>query len=279
MGGITIEELGMKFVDACMKLYWGPCWYPALFAIGLIATLIWGRKKSSMIFIGCTAVLFLTVYNPVVVKYIIAKLGFDKEYYRFIWLLPVIPGVAYYGVKAVCLFPKRWMKAAAAAVLLGIFVLFGNPLDRVVNNFAFAENIYKVPDELIQVCGIIHENQNNPEQMARVVFDGTLNNKVRQYDASMRLIISRNSSIYRAGSTVTGVYDENSDGYKRQKALLDVVDYQLYDDMEAFKKALQETRTEFVVVSKNEELQKVLEENDCERIGETVSYNIFRFVG
>ena len=100
MGGITIEELGMKFVDACMKLYWGPCWYPVLFAIGLIATLIWGRKKSSMIFIGCSAVLFLTVYNPVVVKYIIAKLGFDKEYYRFIWLLPVIPGVAYYGVKA-----------------------------------------------------------------------------------------------------------------------------------------------------------------------------------
>lgn len=78
MGGITIEELGMKFVDACMKLYWGPCWYPVLFAIGLIATLIWGRKKSSMIFIGCTAVLFLTVYNPVVVKYIIAKLGFDQ---------------------------------------------------------------------------------------------------------------------------------------------------------------------------------------------------------
>ena len=58
MGGITIEELGMKFVDACMKLYWGPCWYPVLFAIGLIATLIWGRKKSSMIFIGCSAVLY-----------------------------------------------------------------------------------------------------------------------------------------------------------------------------------------------------------------------------
>ena len=46
MGGITIEELGMKFVDACMKLYWGPCWYPVLFAIGLIATLIWDGKKA-----------------------------------------------------------------------------------------------------------------------------------------------------------------------------------------------------------------------------------------
>lgn len=279
MGGITIEELGMKFVDACMKLYWGPCWYPALFAIGLIATLIWGRKKNSMIFIGYTAVLFLTVYNPVVVKYIIAKLGFDKEYYRFIWLLPVIPGVAYYGVQAVGFFRKKWVKAAAVAVLTGIFVLLGNPLDRVVTNFAFAENIYKIPSELIQVCETIHENQKNQGKMARVVFDGTLNNEVRQYDASIRLIISRNASIYRAGSNVTGVYDENSNSYKRQKALLDVVDYQIYDDMEAFRKALKKTKTEFVVVSKNEELQKVLEENGCELIGETNTYNIFRFVG
>ncbi len=57
MGGITIEELGMKFVDACMKLYWGPCWYPVLFAIGLIATLIWGREKKLHDFywlLGCS---------------------------------------------------------------------------------------------------------------------------------------------------------------------------------------------------------------------------------
>ena len=47
MGGITIEELGMKFVDACMKLYWGPCWYPVLFAIGLIATLDLGTEKKA----------------------------------------------------------------------------------------------------------------------------------------------------------------------------------------------------------------------------------------
>ena len=277
MAGVTIEEMGMQFVSACMKIYWSSCWYPLLFAVGLLCTLIWGRRRSSRIFIGYTFFLLLTVYNPLVVKYLISKAKFENEYYRFIWILPVIPAVAYYGVRLVTVIRWKWLRPIMAVLVAAALIVLGNPLDGVVTNFAKAENIYKVPDDLRAICDVIHQNQEN--EAPRAVFDNDLNSIVRQYDASMRLIISRNSSIYRAGSTVTGVYDENSDGYKRQKALLDVVDYQLYDDMEAFKKALQETRTEFVVVSKNEELQKVLEENDCERIGETASYNIFRFVG
>ena len=132
MAGVTIEELGLKFVKACMKLYWGSWWYPFLFAVGLLCTLIWGRKKSSRIFIGYTVFLFLTVYNPVVVKYIIAKLDFENEYYRFIWILPVIPAIAYYGVSFVCAFKKRWLKAAAVIAVLGVFICLGNPLDGVV---------------------------------------------------------------------------------------------------------------------------------------------------
>ena len=46
MAGVTIQELGLRFVDACMRLYWGSCWYPLLFAVGLICTLVLGRNKS-----------------------------------------------------------------------------------------------------------------------------------------------------------------------------------------------------------------------------------------
>ena len=33
MAGVTIQVLGLRFVDACMRLYWGSCWYPLLFAV------------------------------------------------------------------------------------------------------------------------------------------------------------------------------------------------------------------------------------------------------
>ena len=32
MAGVTIEEMGLQFVSACMKIYWSSCWYPLLFA-------------------------------------------------------------------------------------------------------------------------------------------------------------------------------------------------------------------------------------------------------
>ena len=159
---------GTALVDACMRLYWGSCWYPLLFAAGLICTLVLGRKRKSGIFVGYTVFLLLTVYNPLVVKYLIAKVKFENEYYRFIWILPVIPAVAYYGVRLVTAFRKTWIKVLMAAAVLTGFVILGNPLDGVVTNFAMAENIYKVPNDLRAVCDVIHKNQEN--DFPRVVF-------------------------------------------------------------------------------------------------------------
>lgn len=110
MAGVQFRNWDCAFVDACMKLYWGPGWYPLLFAVGLICTLVLGRKRKSGIFVGYTVFLLLTVYNPLVVKYLIAKAKFENEYYRFIWILPVIPAVAYYGVRLVTAFRKTWIK-------------------------------------------------------------------------------------------------------------------------------------------------------------------------
>ena len=275
MAGVTIQELGLRFVDACMRLYWGSCWYPLLFAVGLICTLVLGRKRKSGIFIGYTVFMLLTVYNPLVVKYLIAKVKFENEYYRFIWILPVIPAVAYYGVRLVTAFRKTWIKVLMAAAVLTGFVILGNPLDGVVTNFAMAENIYKVPNDLRAVCDVIHQNQEN--DFPRVVFDGSLNSIVRQYDAGIATVISRNASIYRSGSTVAGNYDKNSSFYKRQKALLDVIDYHIYEDKEGFQAALKKSKTDFVVTQIGLVDHDFLTECGCELIAQTESCYIYRF--
>ena len=36
MAGVTIEELGLKFVKVCMKLYWGSWWYPLSFCYRIV---------------------------------------------------------------------------------------------------------------------------------------------------------------------------------------------------------------------------------------------------
>ena len=276
MAGITIQEMGLHFVGACMKLYWSSCWYPFLFIVGLVCTLIWGRRKSSRIFIGYTAFLMLTVYNPLVVKYLISRAKFENEYYRFIWIAPVIPAVAYYGVKFVTVFRKKWQRAVMTVLVLICFVVLGNPLNGVVRDFSMTENIYKVPDDLRAVCDVIHQNQN--DDLPRVIFDGSLNNIVRQYDAGIYTVISRNASIYRAGSTVAGNFDEDSTFYKRQKIFLDVIDYHIYDNKEEFKTALDKSQVDFVVTTVGQTDHDFLTDCGCELIAQTESHYVYKHI-
>ena len=276
MAGVTIQELGLRFVDACMRLYWSSCWYPLLFVVGLICTLIWGRKRNSRIFMGYTLFLLLTVYNPLVVKYMIPRFKFENEYYRFIWIIPVVPAVAYYGVRLVTMFKKKWLRVLLAIAVSVGFMILGNPLDGVVTNFAMTENIYKVPNDLRAVCDVIHQNQEN--DFPRVVFDNGLNSIVRQYDAGIATVISRNASIYRAGSTVAGTYDEDSSFYKRQKALLDVIDYHIYEDKEGFRSALKKSKTDFVVTLTEQTDNEWLTDCGCELIAQTESHLIYKYI-
>ena len=276
MAGVTIQELGLRFVDACMRLYWSSCWYPLLFVVGLICTLIWGRKRNSRIFIGYTLFLLLTVYNPLVVKYMIPRFKFENEYYRFIWIIPVVPAVAYYGVRLVTMFKKKWLRVLLAIAVSVGFMILGNPLDGVVTNFAMTENIYKVPNDLRAVCDVIHQNQEN--DFPRVVFDNGLNSIVRQYDAGIATVISRNASIYRAGSTVAGTYDEDSSFYKRQKALLDVIDYHIYEDKEGFRSALKKSKTDFIVTLTEQTDNEWLTDCGCELITQTESHLIYKYI-
>ena len=132
-----------------------------------------------------------------------------------------------------------------------------------------------MPNDLRAVCDVIHQNQEN--DFPRVVFDGSFNSIVRQYDAGIATVISRNASIYRSGSTVAGNYDENSSFYKRQKTLLDVIDYHIYEDKEGFRAALKKSKTDFVVTQIGLVDHDFLTECGCELIAQTESCYIYRF--
>ena len=101
MAGVTIEELGLRFVQICMENYWSGCLLPVFFLAGILWDIFYRRRKESRVFLYYLVFLALTVYNPVLVKYVIPKVHFESEYYRFIWILPVIPGAAYYAVRIV----------------------------------------------------------------------------------------------------------------------------------------------------------------------------------
>ena len=173
MAGLSIKENGLQFVWLCLQNYWGSCLFLLFFAAGILWSLFCHRKQEARIFLGYAVFLILTAYNPFLVSYLVPKIDFENEYYRLFWILPVLPGVAYYAVRLIFALKKRWTKILLTLVFCVVLAAAGTPLQGVVQNFALAENIYKVPNDLRAVCDVIHEDYG--KEQPRVIFDGSLN--------------------------------------------------------------------------------------------------------
>lgn len=275
MADVTIKELGLRFVQVCLEQYWGGCLFLLLFAAGIIWSLICHRKKEAMIFLGYTVFLVLTVYNPFFVKYVVPKVNFENEYYRFFWLLPVVPAVAYYAVRLMFAVKNKWGKALMALVLAGVIIASGTPIPGVTQDFALADNLYKVPDDLRAACSVIHAD--SEKENPRVVFSNDLNPLARQYDASLRLVLNRNAVLYRAGSTVAGKVNEKSSWYRRQRVIMDVVYYEQKVRLKKFRFVLRKTRTDYLVLPLTLTNHEFIRKAGCEPIAQTEHHVIYRF--
>ena len=274
MADVTIEEYGLRFVQECFGRYWENLWIPLLFLAVLLWCLFFHRKQVPIVFAGCTVFLCLTVYNPLFVKYLVPTLGFENEYYRFFWILPVIPMLAYYGARLVDSAKKRWYKAAFCLLLTGMLILAGNPAPGAAGGFALPQNLYKVPNDLSAVCSVIHQDQGmeNP----RVVFEENLNLLARQYDPSIELVLNRDYILYRAGNTVAGKANEKSASYQNQKAIMDVVFYEERIPVEEFQKALQKLRADYLVVYASRGIHDYLGQAGCVQVTVTGEYAVYR---
>ncbi len=287
MAGVTIEETGLRFVELCMKNYWGGCLFLALFMAGILSSIvcyagekITGKGKGkkalhpSSVMVWMTVILFCTVYNPYLVRWIIPRLNFENEYYRFFWILPVIPGTAYYLVRLIFIFRSGFLRVGAAFLAAVLLIELGTPLEGVVTNFAPVENIYKVPDGLVEACAIIHEDSD--EEHPRVVFDKELNIMARQYDPSLSLVLGRDAVLYRDGSQVVTV-DPTRLVYRRQKVIMDRLYFGEKIKRYRFKRALIKTRTDYLVLKKGAGGRRFLKRAGCRVIGRSGDYLVYRF--
>ncbi|MCI6005052.1 MAG: hypothetical protein SOY73_13800 [Blautia sp.] len=274
MAGVKVQELGLRFVRVCAEQYWGTCMFPVLFVIGILWSLFCHKKQTARIFLCYAVFLGLTVYNPLFVKYIIPKMNFEDEYYRFFWILPVIPGVAYYAVRIISSGKKKYQRMIAAVIAVAVIMLTGSPMQGIVRNYAMAENLYKVPNDLRAVCSIIHEDSES--ENPRVVFDIGLNFVARQYDASILLVLNRDAVLYRAGSQVIKMNPEKI-SYQRQKAIMDVVYYSEDVDMDVFREALIARKTDYLVVPVTNLKHDYIKACGCEAIAQTEERVVYRF--
>lgn len=276
MAGISIAETGLRYVWETLKVYWGTSIpFFVYFLMGLVWTAVDRKQKEARIFWYYTIVLGLTVYNPFLVRRLVPKLIEDTVYYRFFWVLPVTIAVAYYMTRLVFRRPGRWRKLAVAAVLLVLIGATTSANDTVLGHLQLPSNLYKVPDEVVQACALIHEDFEGEEE-PKAVFTFDLEVYVRQYDASIRLSIDRETRLYYNGSQTVG-NPESSKSYKRKKRILDVINSAEEVPVKQFQRAMHQTRTRYLVIPAEYSCHDYLKEAGCEAFGEAGDYIVYRY--
>lgn len=132
------------------------------------------RKDRRILFVYVPVILLLLYFNPLFAGLFCSLLG-SEIYFRICWLLPVIVVIAY---TAVCIWErlkgkKQLLFGVAAAALIAVSgkLVYDNPL------YSRAENIYHVPDSVVQLCDAIVV----PGREVMAVFPRELLLYVRQY--------------------------------------------------------------------------------------------------
>lgn len=245
----------------------------------LVLIYIWFQKDKEKIqmLIPMSVFLAATVFNFLVMEYLVIPLGLDTEWYRMYWLVPVIPVTAYGAVELIRMQENKIRKWVIAALCIMCIYLCGQPVWKLGYNLQ--DNEYKVRDSLIEIVEIIRQDRQG--DTARVLFPSEYYiYEVRQYDASILMATGRDmamSAVRKAQNGEEIIFSENP-GERVQQELAAANMCNKRVDPEVLKADLAATGTEYVVCDSKTDSEAWFEEAGCAEIGGGGQYKVLKVV-
>lgn len=269
MQTITVGEFGIKYLSKCLEAYFEGYAYLFLMLLVLLCILLWGSELEKKIFLPPSLCLLLTIFNPIVPVVMNHIFDVNKEYYRFFWIAPIVIIIAFGAVKVVLL-QKGALKYIVSIALIVLIVATGRFV--YAQGYIKSPNIYKMPDEIIEISEMIHNDSKG--EYPRAIFEYDYEMSIRQYDPKILLTIGRDEYINAISGYVT-LDDVYSDENHYNKVLY-VVALHTPIDEEDFIKGLTETNTRYVVVTTDERVMcPYLEHAGLRLVGSTQNHSVY----
>lgn len=137
-------------------------------------------------------VLCVLVTEPHIYQFL-QKYMLGKTYWRLFWIIPVMPVIA---CAAVDIVGRIRRKTTAALALGGILFLIAGCGSLVYGHsqtsFSKAENAYKIPQRVVDVCQFLLELDEQP----RIVAEPSIYLYARQYSADIQMMYGRDEDGY-----------------------------------------------------------------------------------
>ena len=271
MQGVNVFENGIGYLMKCLNLYTSGTGYFVMYLLCVMLILAVGSKRDRELFLPQAVALLVTVYNPLFPLLIDRVFDVSSEYYRLFWIAPVIILVPYVATRLIFDLSPGRIRGAVAALVAIMFLMGGNFVYG--KGIDIAENIYKIPDELITISQIIHEDADS--EYVRAFFEYEYNMEIRQYDPKMLLCIDREEYIYAMNYSYT---DEMlADEETPTNALLALLIRNQKISAEQFTDALERTDTEYVVLTKGHPQASFVKKAGLHEIGDTASHIIYKY--
>ena len=202
--GINMYGIFMESV-VIFKNYMGGRYLAVLFLLALAYLFAAEKdKKRRALFLYMPLSLLLLFFFPIFRKVFVRLMGDGDTYYRVLWLIPMGVITAYGAIKLVGRLYERkraWagravFAAAAALVVMGGKYVYGSQY------MSKAENMYHLPQHVIDICDLIAPEEGEPRVWA--VFPTDLVYFVRQYDTNIQLLYGREMDVI-ASCVIGGV--------------------------------------------------------------------------
>ncbi|WP_029232789.1 hypothetical protein [Butyrivibrio sp. VCB2006] len=226
-------------------------------AIYLVATEKSIKKK---IVLGIIPLLILVGFLLPVTKiaYVAAFDEGSDTYYRLLWLIPTYVTIAFAACKLIFSLKKSIYQRIAFVAVLAVIAISGS-LVYANNNVKVAENLYHIPQHVIDICDEIAPDEG--EERVRAAMPSELVHFVRQYSTDILLPFGR--------EMVVTQWDYYNPVYE-------VMEKPEIIEAKALLEATRETKCSYIVLSEDRKIDAELSDLGLELVNTIHGYKIYR---
>jgi len=187
-------------------------WLLALLALIYLGTKV--KTKESSYVVGVMSLGIIIIFNPFCAEIICNYFFPANRYFRLLWILPIFFIIAFAGA-------ELSKKGGEILILCILIIILSGSCIFTEDNFQVADNIYKIPQEAIEICIFFQSTEEYKMENFKVSVDPQISSYIRQYDADIMLHFGR-----EPGVGTTSIYDRAA----FQQLILE--DYTMIDTVE-----------------------------------------------
>lgn len=210
-----VKELFPKATDMALgaySLYWNGTWLRWFYYICLGYLLLRRKKNEKSRFLTRYIICqYLIIFNPVFYYIAYIFLQGDNVYVRLYYTL--FPEIFMAYILTLLVFDFREKKhSVICAIVCGVLIMVLGKQYGEIAEFSKPQNIYKLPQEAIELCDIINTDSQNEEPRA-IVYQGDVCDRgpivyIRQYSSRIQMLYGRAGYGYK-GSQIFDLIEKN----------------------------------------------------------------------